>query len=56
MLVTATNVGGNNFKNDAVLAFAVAELELGEIDALNFDDSRTHVSHSAVTCHVLTPP
>ena len=54
VLVAATNVGGNNFENDAVFAFAIPERQLGEVDALNFHDAGAHVSYSAVACHALT--
>src|SRR5262249_26306565 len=51
VLVAATNIGGDNLKDDAVLAFAVAERKLGEIYILNFDDAGAHVSYATIACH-----
>src|SRR5215469_9091002 len=54
VLVTATNVGGNYLQNDTVFAFPISERQLREIDALNFDDARAHISYPAVFCHGLS--
>jgi hypothetical protein len=54
MLVAATNVGGNNFENDAVFAFAIPKFQLREIDTLNFYDAGAHISYPTVACHALT--
>jgi hypothetical protein len=54
VLVTATNVGGNYLENDAVFAFPISERQPGEVDALNFDDSRLYISYPAILRHGLS--
>src|SRR5579875_2070470 len=51
MLIAAANVGGNYLQNHAVLALAVSECELGKIDRLHLDFSRTHVNQSPIAGH-----
>ena len=54
VLVAATNVGGNNFENDAMFAFAIPDRQLRIVDAVNLHDARAHVLYSTVACHTLT--
>jgi hypothetical protein len=51
MLVTATDVGRNNFQNNAVIAFAFAQRQLWEINVLNFHNSGFDVGHTTIVSH-----
>ena len=53
VLVAAADVGGNDLEKDAVFAFAIPERQLRKVDAVNLNDSGTHINHSAIACHDL---
>ena len=52
VLVAPANVRGDDLENHAVVALPVAEGEFGEIDALDFHHSRSHICDTAIVCHV----
>jgi hypothetical protein len=51
VLVAATNIGRNNFKDNAVLAFPVADCELGIIDGLNFNLTGFDIGDAVILTH-----
>ena len=51
VLVAAADVGGDDFENDAVLAFARAQREFRKVDGLYLHLARSHISDSAVRSH-----
>jgi hypothetical protein len=56
VLVTAANVGGNNFEEDTVFALAISEGQLREINAMDLDDAGSHIGYSAIAWHEMYPP
>ncbi|MNL54830.1 hypothetical protein D3C87_1781940 [compost metagenome] len=53
MLVTATNVSGNDFQDNTVFAFAVTYRKLRILDFLHFDLPGPDVSNSMILTHKL---
>src|SRR5262249_10214072 len=51
VLVAAADVGGNDFEDDAMLAFTRSEGEFGVVDALDFDFRWSHVGDLTIACH-----
>ena len=51
MLVATTDISRNNFKDNAVLAFPVADCEFGIIDWLNFNLTGFDISDALILTH-----
>jgi hypothetical protein len=51
MLIASADIGGNDLQNHAMIAFPFSEDQLGKVDALYLDLSRTHVRQTTIGCH-----
>jgi hypothetical protein len=52
VLIAATNIGGHDLQDDAVIdLLARRVLQLREVDGLNFHFTRPEIHYSMITCH-----
>src|SRR5581483_5085386 len=50
VLIATADIGGNNFQNDAMLAFPRAKRECRIVDRLDFYCSRSDIGDPAISC------
>jgi len=53
VLVAATNIGTNNFKDNAMFAFSVADCEFGIIDWLYFNLTGFNIGDAVILTHTI---
>jgi hypothetical protein len=54
VLVTAADIGGDDFQNDAVLALPGTQRKLRIIDTVDFDNARFNIDYTPITSHRIT--